>query len=68
MTAIAAPAPALDRLLDWAAERRNVSSAVAALVVGVSVWGALQPLPATAGGCAAPMIASVADISPASLV
>ena len=62
------PAPTIDRFLDWAALRPNTSSLVAALVVGFTLWGALQPLPATAGGCAAPVIASVADISPATLV
>ena len=70
MTTIAAPdtAATLDRLLDRAAERRTASSLVGALVAGLSVWGALQPLPATAGGCVAPAIASVAEISPATLV
>ena len=69
MTAIATPAaPTLDRFLDWAAERRTASSLAGALIAGVSVWGMLQPMPATAGGCVAPMIADVGDISPALLV
>ena len=70
MTAIATPTSAgtLDRFLDRAAERRTASSLAGALIAGLSVWAMLQPLPANAGGCVAPMIASVADISPATLV
>lgn len=68
-TASAAPAtPALDRFLDWAAERRTAASVAGALIAGLSVWALLQPLPAHAGGCAAPTIASVDQISPAALV
>ena len=69
MTAIAQrPASGLaDRFLDWAAQRPNVSSLAGAAIVGLSVWTALQPVPATAG-CVAPMIASVEAISPVVLV
>ena len=68
MTTIAAQTPTLDRFLDWAAERRTATSLAGALIAGFSVWGAIQPLPATAGGCVAPMIASAAEIAPAQLV
>lgn len=57
---------AVDRMLDWAAHRRTRVSAAVALVVGLSVWGALQPV--HAAGCAAPVIASAQAISPAVLV
>lgn len=67
MTAIAAPTPTLDRFLDWAAQRRTASSLAGALVAGLSVWGMLQPVPASAG-CAAPTIAGIEAIDPSVLV
>ena len=59
--------PVADRLLDWAARRPDLSSAAAAVVVGLSVWTVLQPVPAIAS-CTAPVVASVEAISPAALV